>query len=304
MTINIPGFSKVSVGGQSKVVMRPSQTPLTAVGGATTDVTINNIVYRTHTFTSSGILTVTSATDNIATVEYLVVAGGGGGGDDAFPNGGNVPYGGGGGAGGVLTSTLILNVGSYNITVGAGGAGAVGNTASSGSPTEMELSPLSTIIAVGGGRAGDGYPIPGSPGGSGGGVTGRNGFSVPTAGGFGTAGQGNPALPTNSIGGSSTGGGGAGSSPPPSQVWKGGAGVESFSNTFQPTFYGGGGSGGNQSIGPTPGGSDIGGTGASPSDLAGGNAAISTGSGGGGGRAPSSGGNGASGIVIIRYRIS
>jgi len=102
MTINIPGFSKVSVSGQSKVVMRPSQTPLTAVGGATTDVTINNIVYRTHTFTSTGILTVTSATDG-ASIEYLVVAGGGGGGTSTRA--------GGGGAGGYRTGNISLNVG-------------------------------------------------------------------------------------------------------------------------------------------------------------------------------------------------
>ena len=52
-------------------------------------------------------------------IEYLVVGGGGGGGSD---------MGGGGGAGGFLTGTTTLLVGAYNITVGAGGAGALAGT--------------------------------------------------------------------------------------------------------------------------------------------------------------------------------
>jgi hypothetical protein len=55
-------------------------------------------------------------------VNYLVVAGGGGGGQGF--------YGGGGGAGGNLSSSLTLSSGTaYTITIGAGGAGSVSQTA-------------------------------------------------------------------------------------------------------------------------------------------------------------------------------
>jgi hypothetical protein len=79
MAINIPGFSKVLVGGQSRVIMRPSITSVIAEGGFETNVSINGAVYKVHSFTATGILTVTSAVNDGALVEYLVVAGGGGG---------------------------------------------------------------------------------------------------------------------------------------------------------------------------------------------------------------------------------
>jgi len=157
MTIQIPSSGKVVFGGQSKVVMRPSVTPMTAVGGATTDVTVDSITYRTHTFTSTGILTVTSATDNIATVEYLVVGGGGGGGTSTRA--------GGGGAGGYRTGNISLNVGDYTIAVGAGGtSNTVGENSSIGySPTGPYI-----LISDGGGYGGN-QAAPGGAGGSGGG---------------------------------------------------------------------------------------------------------------------------------------
>ena len=264
MTINIPGFSKVLVSGQSKVVMRPSQTPLTAVGGATTDVTINNIVYRTHTFTSSGILTVTSATDNIATVEYLVVAGGGGGGTSTRA--------GGGGAGGYRTGNISLSVGDYTIAVGAGGtSNTVGENSSIGySPTGPYI-----LISNGGGYGGN-FESPGGAGGSGGGGgSGSNPLATAGTAGSGTPGQGFPGGGGAQNSGAGGGGGGAGGAGAPHVTATGGIGVYN-SISGGPVIYAQGGQGGSSSAGPS-----------------------NSGFGGGG-----NGSSGGSGIVIIRYRIS
>jgi hypothetical protein len=93
----------------------------TLVGGTFTATYVNGVAYNTHIFTSSGILTATSA---ISSLEMLVVAGGGGGGSAGSASQDN--RGGGGGAGGLLySSTLTLaSANSYAIIVGAGGGNA------------------------------------------------------------------------------------------------------------------------------------------------------------------------------------
>jgi hypothetical protein len=88
---------------------------VSAVGG--TIEYINE--YTVHTFTSSDTFTVASGGE----MEYLVVAGGGGS-SAGF-------YSGGGGAGGMLTGTTTINVGSYAITRGSGGAVDANGTSSS-----------------------------------------------------------------------------------------------------------------------------------------------------------------------------
>ena len=95
MGVNIPGNGRVSITGKMKI--GPTFSPITATGGTINDVTVNNVTYRTHTFTSTGILTVTSAENNIATVEYLVVGGGAGGGSGRHITGPTGRSGGGGG---------------------------------------------------------------------------------------------------------------------------------------------------------------------------------------------------------------
>jgi hypothetical protein len=47
-----------------------------ATGGTVTDIVVDGVPYRVHTFTTSGDLVVTQGGE----VEYLIVAGGGGGG--------------------------------------------------------------------------------------------------------------------------------------------------------------------------------------------------------------------------------
>jgi len=106
-------------------------------------------------------------------VDYLIVAGGGGGGARGA--------GGGGGAGGYRTSfpggtSLTLSPGTFPVTVGAGGAGAVPfgpEVQGRGSPGANSV--VSTITSTGGGGGGGAFPGatptagPGLPGGSGGG---------------------------------------------------------------------------------------------------------------------------------------
>ena len=99
----------------NRLTFTGAYSPPTITGGDETTITENNVTYKVHTFTTTGILTVTSAENNLAHVEYLVLAGGGGG-------GGNNTYGGGGGAGGYRIGTVSLNVETYTINVGAGGA--------------------------------------------------------------------------------------------------------------------------------------------------------------------------------------
>ena len=79
-------------------------------------------LFTIATFTDVG-TTTWVAPPNVNNIEYLVVGGGGGAGN-GYDNAG----GGGGGAGMVLTGTLSVTPGqSYNITVGAGGAGGIGD---------------------------------------------------------------------------------------------------------------------------------------------------------------------------------
>jgi predicted Rossmann-fold nucleotide-binding protein len=49
-------------------------------GGAESIITVSGVVYKVHTFTATGSLTVAPYA-SIGSVEYLVVAGGGGGGN-------------------------------------------------------------------------------------------------------------------------------------------------------------------------------------------------------------------------------
>jgi len=257
MAVEISYGGQVTIPGASQVTVTPTFTPMTATGGSEADLTINNVTYKVHTFTSTGILTVTSATNNIATVEYLVVAGGGGGGSAAV--------GGGGGAGGLRTGIINLNLDTYTIYVGAGGA-----PATNGEPSFIGYSPTGPYILVstGGGSGRPQYSGTGGTGGSGGG----GGESGNGQGGSGIPGQGFPGGygfdPYNRGGG----GGGAGSAGNPGQS-NGAGGLGLYSSLGGgSSYYAYGGAGGGSSA---------------PEN-----------SGGGGG------GTGGSGIVVVRYRIA
>ena len=110
--------------------------------------------YDYHKFTSTGTLTVSAA----GVAEVLFIAAGGGGGED---------IGGGGGAGGMFHEEVVpLLAGSYTVTVGAGGSGAVGGVATNGAD-----STLAGLTAFGGGFGGRSGGAVGGDGGSGGGAS-------------------------------------------------------------------------------------------------------------------------------------
>lgn len=272
MAFQINNNTKVELRNSGEVAAISSIVAVAATGGNDIRlINVNNWIYRVHTFTSSGILTVTSAPNNVATVDYLVAAGGGGG----------SPTGGGGGAGGVLVGTLDLMVGTYTVTVGTGGAASTrGQTSSISIPSTS----LIVLNALGGG-AGAGPSFASSGGGNV--PAGAAGIALTQPSQGYTGGAAGPA-----IGGGGGGAGGTGfpGAPGPTTAGNGGNGLQS-SIAGSPAFYGGGGGGSGGSYGF--GGSLIGGNAPAGAGLNG------TGSGGAGG-----GGAGGSGIVIIRYRLT
>lgn len=278
-----------------------------ATGGSVTE----SQGYRIHTFTSSGTFTVTKGQ---AEVEYVVVGGGGAGGADD---------GGGGGAGGYRSSVngepsgggsaaenkLLVTLGSYTVTIGAGAPGndhQAGRSVSSGNSTTF-----GTITSLGGGMGGNSYSAAehqGLPGGSGGGN--HQGRNVTTNGGSGTSGQGYHGG-SGDAGTDVFAGGGGGASEPGNTNSRsyGGDGVQS-AITGTNVYYAGGGGGCDRSASSAiPGGNGGGGNGSHQTTANTGSAG-SANTGGGGGGGPGTGTNyerrghaGGSGIVIIRYPI-
>lgn len=212
------------------------------------------------------------------TVSYLVVAGGGGAGGQ---------LGGGGGGGGYKSgSGLALAIGTYVITVGAGGNGGANGGNNNGS--DGANSSIAALVESTGGGGGGGYGSgqpngPGRNGGSGGG-----GGSYSTyAGGLGIAGQGNDGgSGSSSVNGGCGGGGGAGgigaSTGAATTGGNGGNGT-TFAITGL-TYAGGGGGGSTGTVGTSGSGTGAG-----------------TGGGGRGPQANAAGGRGDGGVVIVAY---
>jgi len=228
---------------------------------------------------------------NAVPASYLVVAGGGSGG------GGTAYSGGGGGAGGYQTSTFTLStLNTYSITVGAGGAGAVGYGLA-GSNSVISGTGITTITSTGGGQGATFGFSPGN-GGSGGGAREAGG-----SGGTGTVGQGNNGG-SSSVGNAGGGGGGAsavGVNATTAGVGgNGGAGTASSISGSSVTYAGGGGGEGQTTKGV--GGAGGGGDGGQGNPANGTPGTANLGGGGGGSVGTSStGGSGGSGIVIISY---
>lgn len=244
---------------------------ITATGGTIT----TNGNMKIHTFTSSGTFQITAGMGQVAS---LVIAGGGGG----FNSLGS---GGGGGAGGMIYTTPgnTYGVGSYTVTVGAGGA----------ANTNGNNSVFDVVTATGGGTGA--AATTGSNGGSGGGGGGGSGGF---AGGLGTAGQGsNGGAGFNGANNAGGGGGGAGGAGGVGTVSVGGAGGLGLANsiTGSSVIYASGGGGGNVVAGgaASAGGGGAGGTA--------GTGASGTANTGGGGGSANTGGSGGSGIVIVTY---
>jgi len=255
-------------------------------------------------------------TKNI-TVDLLLVGGGGGG-------GGSERGGGGGGAGALIYQTnTVLSAGTYDITVGAGGAKG-GFIASNGNDTIINSLNSGYIYLAkgGGGGAGDGNSM--ISGGSSGGVLNNLLSSFPTIppttsnipiGTYGYTGGSSINATGGEAGFAASGGGGAGGaggnatgSASTATAGNGGIGLQ-IAITGVNTYYGGGGGGGcaSTSVSAGTGGLGGGGNGSKGVAVAGDGQANTGGGGGGSGFAGASNGtpgNGGSGIVIIRFKNS
>ena len=282
----------------------------TATGGTITTCGNDKI----HTFTGPGSFVVTNLAAVAAQndVSYLVVAGGGAG--------GTVSYGAGGGAGGFregrnnpitpyTASPLVAGsgltipaVGTFPITVGAGGASTAPSAGQGGNGNPSIFS--SIVSTAGGGGGGGPFPVSGghdgSPGGSGGG-----GSGIGPAGGTSCGGAGNtpPVSPPQG-----QRGGHADNTPNATAAGGGGGATEVGQNIVGTTEAGRGGAGAPTQITGSAvsyagggGGSSGGGAGgaASPCGTGGAKTSAGTTNRGGGGGAEAAGG---SGIVIIRYK--
>ena len=283
--------------------------------------------YKIHTFTGSGTFQVTAGAGPVAVAEYIVVAGGGsamsgGGGGGGFrfasPSLSPVTY---PGKPLAAPAALQMAIGSYPITVGAGGSAA----------SQGSTSTFSSISSAGGGRgsgAAGNSSAPdeaAGPGGSGGGrgsdanaaggsgnqppvspPQGKDGGAAP-AGGYGAGGGGGGAMCAGSTGG------GPGN-PSPGGPGGDGAGVPTaFGSNGVPCgsyrYYAGGGGGGpntNAGASQAAGGKGGGGVSGTSNNTNGTAGTANTGGGAGGneygnGNSPNSQ-SGGSGIVIIRYQ--
>ena len=199
--------------------------------------------YTVLKYTADGTFTPTSSFD----VEYLVVGGGGGGGDSFSKQAG------GGGAGGYRTNfggtALGVTAQSYSITVGAGGAGSTSTTATGTSGSDSVFSSITSDGGGGGGKGGDGAQSAqtGLSGGSGGGGGGSGYTNNGGSGGTATSGQGyagGAGNKTSSTGGSNQASGRAGGGGGASQVGRNGAsdatgnfGGAGLSNSITGTAY-------------------------------------------------------------------
>ncbi|MEY3073090.1 MAG: hypothetical protein RLZZ353_1286 [Actinomycetota bacterium] len=247
-----------------------------ATGGTETVIGVGGEDWRVHSFTDIGTATLTfrAARD----LEYLIVGGGGSGGKE-------LAGGGGGGAGGRLTNlggtAIGSGVGGVTVVVGAGGAARAAN----GAGADGGSSSAFGLTAAGGGGGGAATTGSGRPGGSGGGGGGTSGYR--TGGTATPSGQGNAGGEGRGVPGGGGGGGGAGGrggNATTSAAGAAGAGVTS-SITGATVTYAAGGAGMKENVS---------GPGVTPT--------AGTGSGGGGGARDASGA-GASGIVVVRYRI-
>jgi hypothetical protein len=230
-------------------------------------------------------------TNQAISVDYLAIGGGGGGGG---------AVGGGGGAGGLVQATgMVLQPGTYSVTIGAGGAGGGGN---GGGSVGGNTSFATFVVALGGGGGG-GFTDSATNGGCGGGC----GLST---GGYSTIGSGlqgyNGGPSTGQNGGGGGGGvGGTGFFTGTYNGGNGGVGIMYNIGTSVLQLGGGGGGGARNGI------RDVGGTNSYGGGTGGGGisvltnptaGAVNTGGGGGGQSGDNSNGAaGGKGVFIISF---
>jgi hypothetical protein len=285
--------------------LAPPEIDLTGVkilGGEVFDIKgSDGKFYRTHTIKASQNIEVLEPVN----AEILLVGGGGGG-------AGLIA--GGGGGGGVLDEPLSLTPGILPVVIGSGGRGGSGWNSTDQYGRQGTSTSFAGLEAFGGGggrRYGGNTSIEYPNGGSGGGAT-----STFTPGGTGTSGQGHDGG-ANPVGGSDhgAGGGGAGGPGGDTATLKGGdsgPGLD-VSGRYGPVgfngYVGAGGAGGVRSGNSRVAGTHLHGGGfGTTTTLRAGDGAPNSGAGGGGaGYATTNtaqiGGNGAGGVLVIRYEI-
>jgi hypothetical protein len=257
-----------------------------ATGG---NIVANDGTYWYHAFLTSGYF----VPQTELTCDYLVVAGGGGG------NG----TGGGGGGGFRTTTSQLLSVIPYAVTVGAGGS--IGTSGSNSS--------FNSFSATGGGKGRNNTNSTGSGGGSGGGGSDGGTGAAGNAGSYSPVeGFAGGASSASNAGGGGGGGGAVGSNGNSGGVGGGGGigGQNSLTNAMgaatgtgqlsSGNYYYAGGGGGGSSSGNSAANIGGGGIGMATATSAS-NGVANTGGGGGGLYFGGSGAAGGSGIIIIRY---
>jgi len=240
-------------------------------------------------------------------VDFLIIAGGGG----TFNAYSDFIAGGGAGAGGYLASynsessgdssaslaSLQLKKGTeYTVTVGAGGAGY-----QAGSDSDINISTVPLITAIGGGWT---FNTTQPTGGSGGGGTASGEGALARAPGSGTiyqGGDGGIGVYTNGTTTAGGGGGGASGDGGDASGTVAGNGANGLASTITGSSVtrGGGGGGGSNSGTAGTGGTGGGGNGANGAYV-GSNGTANTGGGAGGSGHRAGGAQGGSGVVILR----
>jgi uncharacterized repeat protein (TIGR02059 family)/uncharacterized repeat protein (TIGR02543 family) len=293
---------------------------ITATNGRTT-YTSGGTNYIVERFTTVGAST-WIAPRGVSTIDALVIGGGGGAGSRGA---------GGGGAGGyVEANNYAVTAGStYNVTIGAGGAGAAASTWNSGSAGSASSFLRSGVgLTANGGGAGNAHGSNSASGGNSGAGSGTGGTAYQNNGGTGR--ESSTCGTSDWCGGGGGGAGSTGGAASTTAGQGGGAGGSGRASTItgaSVTYAGGGGGGGGSSGTPssTPspggtGGSGGGGAGATSTwngtnctPVSGTNGTDGLGGGGGGGsycdnsytttHGQGTGGSGGSGIVILRYSL-
>lgn len=302
------GMAVLTVSGGLPVLVwaaePPEFVPVSASGGSVSEYTQSGVTYRVHTFDRVG----SSSLEVLqgGAVDFLIVGGGGGGSNFTGGAGGR----GGAGGGGLLTTIgsapIMLEPGSYPVSVGAGGQGNR-TTVVNSDGGDGGISRFAGFEALGGGG------VTSRPGGSGGGASLNTAGNTNDhgAGGAGTSGQGNAGGAARNGGADvGRGGGGGGAGQPGASGRESGDGGDGrlVDIDGRSMFYAGGG-GGNGHPASSPGFAGRGGLGGGADGVLTGNGrsgAPGTGGGASSGGVASGnvGGDGGSGVVIVRYVVA